>query len=239
LNAIVLLRRFGPLLLIAALVAAAVFSGATRRLSLGELEAHRLMLRGFVATHLWLSLAAFVLAYVVVAATALPGPLILTISGGLLFGPVVGPLVVLVGATLGSDVLFLAARSAFGDLIRRRFGARMAKVEAMLSGRMFESLLIMRLLPVFPLGVITIAAALMRAPLGVFTVASALGMVPSTVIYTSIGASFNRVLDQGGRLSPKLLADPQIVLPLAGLALLAAAPMAYRRWRASRAPKTL
>jgi uncharacterized membrane protein YdjX (TVP38/TMEM64 family) len=237
LSPITLLRRFGPLLLIAALVLVAIFSGVTKHLSLHELETRRQALRGVVAAPLWLSQLAFILAYVVVAATALPGPLIMTISGGLLFGPLIGPVVVLIGATLGCDVLFLAARSAFGDIIRRRFGARMARVEAMLSGRMFESVLILRLLPVFPLGVVTIAAALMRAPLGVFTLASALGMVPSTIIYTSIGAGFNAVLNSGKPLSPETLASPQVLLPLAGLAMLAAAPMAYRRWRASGAAK--
>jgi len=226
-----LIRRLGLLILVAALIAAVVWTGAWRHLNLGELEAHRRDLLGLVHDQLALCLIGFVLAYVVVGATGLPGPLIMTLAGGILFGPWIGSLAVLAGATTGSMVLFLACRSAFGDLIRRRAGPRLAAVEAMISDRIFEHVLILRLLPVFPLGLISIGAGLIGAPLGAFAAATCLGMIPSTLIYTSIGSGLNRVLDQGGRLTPRILADPQILMPLAGLGLLACLPLAMRAWR--------
>ena len=231
----VILRRFGPLVVIAALVAVALASGATDRLNLAELGTHRQAMGDFVASHLPLSLLIFTTAYVAMAATALPGPLIFTITAGLLFGHWIGSLAALVGATTGSVVLFLACRSAFGGVLRRRAGPRLAAVEAAISGHIFEHVLILRLLPVFPLGVVTVGAGLLGARLAPFTAATLLGMVPSTLIYTAIGSGLNRVLDQGGRLTPGLLADPQIILPLAGLGVLAAARLALRGWRWWRA----
>jgi uncharacterized membrane protein YdjX (TVP38/TMEM64 family) len=228
------LRRFGPLALVVAAVAAALLSGVTERLSLSELEAHRQALLSFVQARPILSVGGFILAYVAMAATGLPGPLIFTIAGGLLFGTVLGSLAVLTGATAGSVLLFLACRSAFGGMIAGRVGPRLAAVEAMIRGAIFEHVLILRLLPVFPLGVVTAGAGLIGAPLGAFTAGTLLGMIPSTLIYTSLGAGFNRVLDQGGRLNADLLGDPQIILPLAGLGLLACGPLAYRVWRTRR-----
>lgn len=226
-----LLIRFGPLAAILGAVGAALSTGAADHLSLAQLEAHRQSLIDWSAAHPHLSIPAFILAYVVMAAVALPGPLIFTLAGGMLFGPWIGSLAVLAGATGGSCVLFMACRSALGDLIQRRAGPRLAKVEALIRGRMFEHILILRLLPVFPLGVITIASALVGARLRIFAAASALGMVPSTLIYTSIGSGLNRVLDEGGRLAPELLRDPAIILPLAGLGVLAALPVALRIFR--------
>jgi uncharacterized membrane protein YdjX (TVP38/TMEM64 family) len=234
----ILLRRFGPLLLILGLIVVAVMSGATQGLSLEQLEAQRLALRALVTVHVLQGLALFVLAYVIMAAIALPGPLILTVAGGMLFGPWIGSVAVLTGATLGSCILFMACRSAFGDVIRRRAGPRLAKVEALISGRIFEHLLILRLLPVFPLGVVTVGAALVGAPLRTFAAASCLGMIPSTVIYTSIGSGLNVVLDEGGRLTPQMFADPQIFLPLAGLAALAALPLLLRVMRHVRSRRS-
>ena len=231
------IRRFGPVVLLAGVVTAAVFSGATDHLTLAELESHRAAMRAFVVAHPGLSAGAFITAYAVMAATALPGPLIFTIAGGLLFGPWIGSVAVLAGANLGSLILFVICKTAFGDVIRRRGGPRVAKVEAMVSGRIFESVLILRLLPVFPLGFVTGGAALVGAPIGSVLAASVLGMVPSTIVYTSIGSGLNRVLDQGGRITPGLFADPQIILPLCGLAALAALPLIMRGWRAYRRAK--
>ena len=232
-----LIRRLGLLLVVAALLAVVVWTGAWRHLNLHELETHRRELLDLVRDHVALSLIGFFLAYVVVGATGLPGPLIMTLTGGLLFGLWIGSLAVLAGATTGSVVLFLACRSAFGDLIRRRAGPRLAAVEAMISGRIFEHVLILRLLPVFPLGLISIGAGLGGAPLGAFAAATCPGMVPSTLIYTSIGSGLNRILDHGGRVTPRMLEDPHIILPLAGLGLLACLPLAVRAWRGRTAAK--
>jgi uncharacterized membrane protein YdjX (TVP38/TMEM64 family) len=225
------LRRFGPLLLIAAVIVAAVMSGAAENLSLDRLESHRQALRALVSAHPLISIAVFVLAYVAMAAIALPGPLVLTVAGGMLFGPWIGSVAVLTGATLGSVALFLACRSAFGDIIRRRAGPRLARVEAMISGRIFEHILILRLLPVFPLGMVTIGSALVGAPTRTFAVASCLGMIPSTVIYTGLGHGLNHVLDAGGRLTPEMFRSPEILLPLVGLGLLATLPLMLRVFR--------
>ena len=234
---IALLRRFGPMLVIAALVAAALLSGVTKHLTFGELEAHRQGLRAFVADHPVLSVGAFIAAYAAMALTALPGPLVFTIAGGLLFGFWVGGFAVLIGANLGSALLFLVCKSAFGDVIRRRAGPRADKVKAMLTGNMFEHVLILRVMPVFPLGFITIGAALAGAPLRTFVAASVLGMVPSTIVYTGLGSGLNRKLDQGGRITPGDFADPQIILPLFGLAALAALPLVVRKWKDYRRAK--
>jgi len=56
----------------------------------------------------------------VVVALSLPGGVVMTLAGGLLFGPWVGTGLTVVGATIGACALFLAARSALAPLVAGR-----------------------------------------------------------------------------------------------------------------------
>ena len=58
---------------------------------------------------------AYILIYVTAVALSLPGALVLTLAGGLLFGTLVGGIAALVGATSGATLVFLIARTAIGD----------------------------------------------------------------------------------------------------------------------------
>jgi uncharacterized membrane protein YdjX (TVP38/TMEM64 family) len=231
---IALARRYGLLILIAALLIVALASGAADHLSLSELETRRQQLAVLIARHPVLSLLAFVGIYFVAASCALPGVIYLTIGAGLMFGPWLGGVGALIGATAGSTVIFLACRTAFGDLIRRKAGPRMQKLEAGLRGDAFNHILTMRLIPGIPMALINIAAGLVGMPLRTFVWSSFLGMVPASLIFAGLGSSLGAILDRGGRLSPDLLLQPRIVLPMIGLAILSLTPYAWRVWSRRR-----
>jgi uncharacterized membrane protein YdjX (TVP38/TMEM64 family) len=61
-----------------------------------------------LAEHPVLSVLVYVLIYVTVATLSLPGGLVLTLAGGLLFGTLVGGIAAIVGATIGATLVFLA-----------------------------------------------------------------------------------------------------------------------------------
>jgi uncharacterized membrane protein YdjX (TVP38/TMEM64 family) len=233
-----LARRYGLLILIGALLIAALASGVTDHLSLAELELRRQALTQAIAQRPAFSLAVFMLLYVAAAATALPGVIYLTIGGGLLFGPWLGGGASLLAATGGSIVVFLACRTAFGDLIRRRAGPRMQRIEDMILGDAFSHLLTLRLIPGLPMGLINVAAGVVGVPLRTFVWSSFLGMLPASLIFAGLGSSLGAVLDHGGRLTPDILLQPGVILPMIGLAILSLTPYAWRIWtrRVSRRP---
>lgn len=224
------LRRYGLLIVIAVLLIALLASGVTRHLSLAELELRRRELADAIARKPALSLLAFVAIYVIAASCALPGVIYLTIGGGLLFGPWLGGGGALIGATAGSIVIFLACRTAFGDLIRRHAGPRMLKLEAMLLGDAFNHILTMRLIPGIPMALINVAAGLVGIPLRTFALASFLGMLPASLIFAGLGSSLGAVLEHGGRLTPDILLQPRIMLPMVGLAALSVTSYAWKAW---------
>ncbi len=133
--------------------------------------------------------------------------------------------------------MFLIVRSALADMILSRFpeGGRMKRMEARIREHAFSYLLTLRLIPMVPLSLVNIAASLVRMRLSVYTSATVLGVLPSCLVYASMGAGLGHVFDRGGRLEPELALDPQIVLPLLGLLLLSLVPLAVHRFRRRRA----
>src|SRR5215475_2500791 len=106
--------RLVPLLIVLLITATIIATGWYRQLSLENLVRHRAEIDAFIAAHGIAALAAYVALYFASVALSIPGAIVLSITAGLLFGTVVGGLVVLFGATAGATAIFLIARSAFG-----------------------------------------------------------------------------------------------------------------------------
>ena len=123
------IKRFGPLIVIALAVAVVIASGVADHLSLVELKARRDQLQGFVTLHPALSFGLYILIYIAVVSLSLPGALVMTLSGGFLFGPWFGAVAAASGASLGAAVIFLVCRSAVGDSLRGKAGSTISRIE--------------------------------------------------------------------------------------------------------------
>ena len=144
------LVRFLPLLLIVAGLVAAFALGLHKYLSFDQLKAQRGALAAFVAAQPALAATAFVGVYMLFTMLMVPGALWITIAGGLLFGLAGGAALTVIGATLGATALFLAARTALGEPLRRRAGPFLKKLEAGFQENPFSYMLTMRFLPIVP-----------------------------------------------------------------------------------------
>ena len=226
-----LVKRFAPLAVIAAGLAVAIALGWTDYLTLDQLRGRREALAAFVEARPVASVAAFMAVYALAVAFSIPGALILTLSGGFLFGTLVGGSATVVAATLGAVAIFLAARTAFGDVLRRRAGPAVARIEEGVRENAFSYLLTLRLLPVFPFWLVNIAAGLVDIPLRTYALATLLGVIPGTFIYSALGAGLGSVFDREAAPDLGIIFEPQILLPLIGLALLSLLPVVIRRLR--------
>jgi uncharacterized membrane protein YdjX (TVP38/TMEM64 family) len=224
-------RRWLPLLALVMVAVAVYATGLHRELSLAGLQRHREALQGFVAARPLLAAGAFVLLYAVATALSLPGALFLTLSGGFLFGTWLGGMLSVIGATAGAAVLFLIARSSLGAALRARAGPWLQRLEAGLRRDAFSYLLVLRLVPLFPFWLVNLVPAVLDVPLGVFTLATFLGIIPGALVYAGVGNGLGAVLDRGGEPDLGLILEPQVILPLLGLAALALLPVLYRHWR--------
>ena len=229
--------RLLPLAVIAIGIVVAFSSGATRYLSLDALQARSHTLVAFAQAHPVQCAAAYMGLYAAVVAFSLPGALIMTLSGGFLFGQVWGSAAAVAGASAGAVIMFLVARTAVGDALRRKAeasGGLLRKLEAGIRENAFTALLTMRLIPALPFWLVNIAAGLVKMSLSTYAAATVLGIIPSTVIYAGIGAGLSRVFASGGKPDLHMIFEPQVLLPLIGLAGLSFAPLLWKTWRKRR-----
>ena len=181
----------------------------------------------------------FMLAYIALVALSLPGALLLSLSGGLLFGTLFGGILTVFAATSGACLLFLAARFLVGDMLRPRFGTRLAKFEAAFNRDAVSYLLVLRLVPIFPFFIVNLGAALVGARFSIFALTTFFGIMPATFVFASIGNGISVVLQAGSRPDLSIITQPQIILPLLAFAALSLAPIIWRRVKPKSAGEKL
>lgn len=228
-------RRFLPLAVIAAGLAAFYALGFQDYLSLGVLAEQRETLKGFVADHRIGSILGYFVIYTLAVAFAFPAASVLTIFAGFVFGWWIAGILTVFAATIGASVIFLAARSACGDVLRKRAGPFAARLADGFARDAFGYLLVLRLAPVFPFLIINIAPAFCNIRLRTYAAATFLGIIPGTLAYSWLGQGLDSVIaaaDAAGReVSVSDLVTPEITIAFLGLAIVAAIPTLIRKIR--------
>ena len=224
-----LIKRLLPLAVLIIAAIGVFASGLHNYLTFDALKEHRETLLSLVESHAVLAPLAFILIYAAATAMSLPGGVILTITGGFLFGTWLGGLYVVIGATLGAVGIFLIAKTALGDTLRNKAGPWMAKMEAGFRENEFSYLLILRLVPLFPFWLVNLVPAFLGVSLVTYVIATFVGIIPGSFAYASVGAGLGTVFDQGETPGLDILADPKVWGPMVALILLALVPVAYKR----------
>jgi len=227
-------RRFwaaASLLLLGFALLGVLGSGVLEHLSWADLRGRRLMLKALVARHPFESFAVYVVLYGAMVALSLPGALLMTLAGGVLFGAPLGAVGAVTAVSGGSMVMFMAARTGLAAVLRRRvqIGGLLDRVEAGVRRHAFYYILFLRLMPAAPIWLVNVSAGLVRAPPAVFVLATVIGVAPSTVIYAWLGSDLDRTLGLGRAPSLDGALHPSVWLPLVGLACLALLPVAADR----------
>ncbi len=229
------LKRFLPLAVLAAGATAFFALGGGEYVSLEKLGENRDALKQATSDNPVLVAGAYMLVYIAVIAFSLPVGTVLTLTGGFIFGTLLGGALTVVAATIGATILFVAARTAFADYFRERMGGAVATMRAKFEENAFNYILALRLAPIFPFVVVNVAPALAGAPLRSYVAATALGIIPGTFVYASVGAGLDAIFAAGGTPDLGAIFKPEVLVPLFLLALLALAPTLWKAIRAKRA----
>jgi uncharacterized membrane protein YdjX (TVP38/TMEM64 family) len=200
-------------------------------ISFDLLRSHHATLQAWVSDHHVLAPLAFMVVYATAVAFSLPVGLVLTVSCGFLFGTLLATCVVTVAGTLGAVAIFLAARSAFGPLLRGRVQGALARFEAEFRRDAFSYLLVLRLVPLFPFWLVNLAPAFTGVKLVTYAAATFIGIIPATLVFASVGSGLGAVFEAGGSPNLAMIFEPHILGPIIGLALLALGPVVYKRLR--------
>ncbi|MGH3626168.1 MAG: TVP38/TMEM64 family protein [Sciscionella sp.] len=163
----------------------------------------------------------FVLVYTLATILVFPDALLSAVAG-LLFGPVLGILTVWLGAMLGAGASFLFGRALSREAIERLVGRRIDRLNAFLAHRGFVAVLLVRLIPLFPFGLVNYGSAVTAIGLRSYLLGTALGILPGVGIYVVLGGSITD------------LSSPAFLISAGALLVLALGGALAARWIGKR-----
>lgn len=249
------LRRWLPLLVLAGLMAFVFGMGWHTYLSFKTIGVNYDLLKVFIAQNRAAALAIYSAIYIAVVALSLPGGLVMTVSGGLLFGWQLGALATVIAATIGSTLVFLAARSSLGEALTAKAGPFLSALRDGFKENALSYLLFLRLVPAFPFFVVNLAPALLGVPLKTYLLGTFLGIIPGTIALSVAGSGLGSIVEAqnasyqeclarhpgGGdeacpyTIDTGALVTNELLAALALLGVIALIPVALKRWKGRHA----
>ena len=225
--------RIWPVYLIGGALLAAWQFGLFQYLSLDTLREQQDVLSGFVAENWLLAGAAYVAIYAVATMIMMPGALWITIAGGFMLGLVGGSIATVIGATTGASLLFFAAKTSFGDSLRKLAGSSAEKVRGEFQQSPLAYMFAMRFVPAMPFPIANIVPALLGAKYRDYLVSTAIGIIPGVIAYTWIGAGLSDTFAAGE--DPDLGSVASNLLPaVIALLIVSLLPVVYKKFFAKK-----
>lgn len=224
-------QRLMPLLILAGLFAVFFALDLGRYVSFDALRENRDQLQAFVAANAIVAVLIYMGLYAVMVSASLPGATVFTVAGGFLFGSILATFYTVVAATIGATIIFLVARTAMGDALRDKAGGRIDRLLTGFRQDAFNYLLVLRLVPIFPFFLVNIAPAFAAVPVRVYIAATFLGIIPGTFVYAQVGTGLGSIFDSGQAFTLGSVLTPEIIIALAGLAVLSVIPVVYKRFK--------
>lgn len=241
--------RFIPVGVILGGILMAWQSGVLDLLSFDALYQQRTALQNWVDQTGGFAAVMFAAGYALLVAFSLPAGAALTVIAGFLFGPLIGTLSVVGGATIGATAIFIVAQTALGDTLRKKAGPFLDKMQSGFQANATSYMLVLRLIPAFPFWLVNIVPALAGVRLFTYIWTTFVGILPGTFVFILFGGGLDSVFlacDQQLAKNPSAVCSlppaseiltPQIWMAFTALAILALAPMVYRRLKPQQQPE--
>ncbi|HEY3308169.1 MAG TPA: TVP38/TMEM64 family protein [Desulfuromonadaceae bacterium] len=218
-------NKFILLAFAAAAIGLFFYLDLTHLLTLAALKENRQTLLDYYASHKLAMVAGFMGIYILQTALSLPGAAILSLAAGVIFGPVLGTLYAVCGASIGAVLAFLVSRYLLQDLVLKRFGHRLDGINRELERQGLGYLLFLRLVPLFPFFLINLAAGVTRLPLRTFIIGTFIGIIPGGFVYVNAGASLATIT------SLREITSPRVLVSFTLLGLFSLLPALYNKYK--------
>ncbi|MCB1115290.1 MAG: TVP38/TMEM64 family protein [Chlamydiia bacterium] len=225
------MKKWIPLIVILFLMIIAFFVGLPHYFTFEKIKENREMILSMIEKHPILMPSLFILLYIVVVSLSLPGASILTITGGFFFGIPFGTIYVIIGATIGATIIFLAARSALGNFLREKSGPFLQKMEAGFKKNAASYLLSLRFLPLFPFWLVNIAPAFFNVRTWTYVWTTGVGIIPGSYVYSQAGRGLGAIFESGESFSFQSVFNVQMQFAVVCLALFSLIPVFVKRYK--------
>ncbi|MBI3597651.1 MAG: TVP38/TMEM64 family protein [Nitrospirae bacterium] len=149
----------------------------------------------------------YLLIYSIAPVFFVPG-WIITIAGGLAFGPLWGTILTVVGATIGATLAFFVGRFLGRDFVTRLLKEKfktMDSLDEQAASRGFEVVFFLRLIPLVPFNVLDYMAGISKIGARDYILGTFLGIIPGTFAYVYLGSTLTHIDSWGFALAVGLL----------------------------------
>lgn len=164
-----------------------------------------------------LFIASYVVGYALLVALYVPGPLILNLLAGAVFGPLLGAGLAVLSASIGSFLAFYVSRYFLHDWVREKYPKQAASVDKAFEETGVFYIFLLRLAPALPVGLTNLLMGVTNVSGRVFFVATLIGVVPWISFYTFAGAELASLKSIENLISMEMTS---LALALVGLLLL-------------------
>ncbi|MGH3928499.1 MAG: TVP38/TMEM64 family protein [Pseudonocardiaceae bacterium] len=164
---------------------------------------------------------AFVLIFALATLALFPATPLMA-AAGLLYGPVLGVLLVWCGSVLAATGSFLLGRLLSRQAVEQLAGSRIDRLNALFTTRAIATMLLLRLIPVFPFALVNYGSAITAITLRQYLIGTTIGVLPPTIAYVWLGDGIEDPT------SPAFIAALTILLTLAVGGTLAARRLSRR-----------
>lgn len=113
--------------------------------------------------------------------------MVLTLAGGALFGPIIGTVFNLLGASCGAICSFLITRHLVYDWFSRKRGQRLNKLINGVEQKGWLFVAFLRLVPIIPFNLVNYGMGLTAIPFKSYCTATVFFLIPAEIIYTYFG----------------------------------------------------
>ncbi len=152
----------------------------------------------------WWAPFVFILIYIIATVLFLPGS-VLTLAGGAMFGPIIGTLCNITGASIGAAISFLISRYLASDWVSKRAGGTLKKLITGVEKEGWRFVAFVRLVPVFPFNLLNYALGLTKIRFIEYFLATFIFMLPGAIAYTYVGFAGREALSGGDGFINKIL----------------------------------
>ena len=222
------MKKWIPALILIMLMITFYLFGLHKYLSFDVFKQVHTRLESVVKNHPFLAPVLFITLYIIVVALSIPGAAILTLLGGFLFG-IIASLYVAGGATIGACCIFLAAKTALKDLLKKKAGPFLEKMKGGFNKNRVGYLLFLRFIPIFPFWLVNLAPAFFNVTLKTFLWTTAIGILPGTFVYVQAGIGLDHIFDTGKSFSLNSVFNLQIKIALIAVALFCLIPIFVKK----------
>jgi uncharacterized membrane protein YdjX (TVP38/TMEM64 family) len=145
----------------------------------------------------WLAPVLFLVLYCLATLLFLP-TMVITFAGGAIFGPFVGTLLNLFGATWGAACSFLITRHLISDWVSQNKGTRIRKLIQEVEQKGWMSVALLRLFPIIPFNIVNYGLGVTKIKFRTYLITTFVFLIPPEIIYTYFGyAGMDVLLTQG------------------------------------------